>query len=375
MHDLPYQLVDGIRLVHLGNGAGMAGASVRLCRTTAPVHGFRFKVRDGHVTLDCDGVRFDGSIRGGSISRALDVDRSTPGIAHVAIRNCGFANYAAGLVLTGPNVAEESTERALSDFRITNVVVSRSGGAGIYVGPHSRRFTIDQCTISDSTTTGIYIDANSSDVTVRRSLVSNNGHSGCSLGREGIAIDASSNHRIEENILENNRYAAIALYKNCGESETPRPWPVRNVEIRANVFRGHTHPDGAAVMVAARQGLSSREHDCFRTMCTDPTTDSGEQFDDVRRVSILGNLFRNNLRDIVILSGDQVVANNWFVDPMGDGPRIIVGSDFLVRHPRPHGPVTLGRNINLGPTETIGHRGGIDLLVTRYPTTTIAPLH
>ena len=341
--DLPYQLVEPAeRIVHLGDRPGWAGRNVTLCAQDRPVGRIRFKVRESGVTLDCNGVVFDGAPQGdaAAVRWALDVDRGTPGIRDVTIRGCEFHNYQNGLLLTGPDIADHRPARALHEFRVEQVTVVGSRSSGIYVGAHARDFTIAGVEIRNARTTGLYLDAYSRRTRVTSSLFEHNGWSTCSHGREAIAIDGSSHNVIVNNTFIGNRYAAIALYKNCGEGGVPRTEGSHHNTIAFNVFREHD----VAIRVAARQGLDPTANDCLSDDCTDePAPGTRRYLDHARHNTVSNNYFVDNRTAIQVADADNAIRHNGFFTNR-PGAQIVVRRAFLDSIGRPLSGLRIERN-------------------------------
>ena len=346
MDALPTQQVaNEERIVHLGEGPGWAGRRVRLCARTEPVRRLRFKVRQSGVTLDCNGVTFDGSAEGElrSVGWALDVDRSVNRpIRGVAIRDCAFVGYQRGLVLSGPSITDpDAASRSLRRFTVEDVQVVDAGGEAIYVGAHSRDFVFRRVTVTNAYLTAIYLDAHSRHTTIRDSRFVHNGWSRCSLGREAIAIDASTDNVIEHNVFEDNRYAGVAIYKNCGESQTPRTQYANFNRIAHNVFSGHRSEDGAAVIIASRQGVVLEDNDCLSDECLDPVVNERRRRDYARFNSVAYNVFHENATAIRVQDDHNLVIGNVIEE---GGGRVVVGSEFLTSIGQPILDVTVAAN-------------------------------
>lgn len=337
---LPFQTVNGTRLIHLGTEAGWAGDHIKLCREDEPVVGYRFKVRDSNVVLDCGGTRFSGT-RASQHERersGLELDRERR-IQDVRVRNCGFHGFETGVLLTGTNIVAEvgSGPRRI---QLDDVEVVDSQGVGVYVGPHSRDIGLRHLTVRRSGTVGIYIDAESRRIRITRSRIEDNGAARCRPGREGIAVDAASDVFIAENIFERNRYAGVAVYRNCGESGSPRPWVTNRIRIERNVFRGHAGVSGGAVVVGSRQGLQLARTECFSGDCVDQPLDDDRYADRVRDVEVRENLFEGGSVGTRVQVPDVIVSDNHF-----NGSRLIVGLPWLESHPELRGTVRLRRNV------------------------------
>ena len=337
---LPYQNVNGTRLIHLGEGAGRAGRRVELCHEPEIVVGYRFNVREDNVVLDCGGTRFSGASRRGHERVCLELDRAKQ-IRNLRVRGCGFHGFETGVLLTGAGI-EGELGSGPHRIRLTDVEVADSHGVGVYVGPHSRDVDLKHLTVRRSRTVGVYVDAESRRIRLTRSRIEDNGASRCRPGREGVAIDAASGVVIRENIFERNRYAGVAVYRNCGESGAARPWVTSNVRIEHNIFRDHSSVSGGAVVVGSRQGLRLAQTQCFSGDCVDVPLDDDRFADHVRDVVVRGNLFEGGPVGVRVQVRDTSVVENLF-----NGSRLIVGLPWLVTHPELGGAVRVRRNVDV----------------------------
>lgn len=264
---------------------------------------------------------------------AVDVDRQVrPAPSDVVIERCVFQGYRRGLVLAGPDVVDFDPEKRLRRFTVRDVRVLGARGEAIYIGAHTRDTTLERVEVRDATLTAVYLDAYSRGTVIRDSLFVHNGWSRCSLGREAIAIDASTHNHVLHNRFESNRYAAIALYENCGESGTPRDQSADHNRIEGNEFIDHCSEEGAAVIVASRQGVDLEANDCLADECIDPPVLGNRRRDRARFNSIAFNRFEGNRYDARIQDGfNRFVGNS--LGPRGcgagAGPRVFVGSDLL----------------------------------------------
>ncbi|MEQ8459587.1 MAG: right-handed parallel beta-helix repeat-containing protein [Sandaracinaceae bacterium] len=354
VEDLPMQVVGGDqRIVHLGDGPGWAGRRVTLCPRDRPLRRMRFKVRQSGVSLDCGGNELsgEGETDADRMPWALDVDRSlVPAPSDVTITNCTFRGYRRGLVFAGPDITDFDPQKRLRRFRVHDVRILDAAGEAIYIGAHTRDVTLERVEVRNATLTAVYLDAYSRGTVIRDSVFVHNGWSRCSLGREAIAIDASTNNLIVGNHFEDNRFAAIALYKNCGESDTPRNQPADHNRIEGNSFRGHCSESGAAVILASRQGVDLSTNDCLSDVCLDPPVWGARRRDHARFNTVAFNRFEGNRYDARILDGYNRFVGNWLGErgcEAGEGPRVLVGSELLAAIGEPIEGVSVARNRSL----------------------------
>jgi hypothetical protein len=282
-------------------------------------------------------VVLDGSGADGHapVSRALDVDRGRLGMRAVTIRACTFIGYAQGLLLTGPNISDADPARALRRFVVEDTSVIDVGGVGVYVGPRSEDFVIERLVVRNARLTGLYLDAYSRRTRVADSRFEHNGYSRCSLGREGIAIDASSENVIERSVFIDNRLAGIAIYKNCGESGVPREQPASFNYIARNTFAAHCSAGGGAVVIASRQGVDIVADDCLADECLDPPMLDGRRRDHAPFNTVVFNRFLDNDTAVLVQDSHARVVGNSVAGAgcTGESTRahIVVGSEFLSR--------------------------------------------
>lgn len=230
-----------------------------------------FVVEDPDTTLDCDGAELRPID-----SFAVNIKR---GADRAKIRNCYIRGYKGIAVrVRGVRVGETDDDvRALSpiDVVIEHVHISESESVGVHLLPHTVGVTVRDSILINNSSSGIYMSPYGRQHQIVNNLIEGNGHvkpDGTSrIGwyrREGIAIDASSEHVISQNEVTNNAFGGILLYKNCWEhaAEEPDSRP-RTDHARANLIEGNEFRDQPfGVWVAARQS-----RDLSLMGCGDPT--------------------------------------------------------------------------------------------------------
>lgn len=308
------------------------------CPRAEAVTAKRLSLKGGDFVLDCGGVVFDGQLAtGGQLLTGISVDQTGGAVTDVTIRNCHFRNYSnAGIALnSGMSIGEGPGQEINERITIEDTVVEWCGfedgpagqtrrGNGIVVGPYSTDNVIDGCVLGDNRLTGVYLEAYSTGTVIRDSIFADNGWSqpigAGAEGREGVAVDASRFNEIHHNEFSNNKYAGIALYKNCGESGDPRTMPADDNHIHHNMFKYHDRSGGAAIVVASRQGATFPPGHC-----TDAPAVSAGGIDYYRDFSwnnlIEFNSFINNRTSIKVMEHNNFLHNNTFTGTSWTNPR------------------------------------------------------
>jgi hypothetical protein len=229
------------------------------------------RIRSSSTTLDCDGAELTAA-EGYPLTIAGD-------ISDVTVRDC-YVRGGNGVAVRAPNRRDGESDDELRARTPRRVVLNRlhisaSDNVGLYLHQHTVGVTLQASIVEDNSSAGIYLAPYGRAHRVVDNEIANNGHvkpdGSARLGwyrREGIAVDASSDHLIEGNDIVGNAIGGVLLYKNCQEhaAENPRSLPrtdhASDVVIRGNRFADE--PFG--VWVAARQ---SRDLDLME--CGDPT--------------------------------------------------------------------------------------------------------
>lgn len=230
-----------------------------------------FEINTPDTTLDCQGAELRGD-EAYLINIKREADRAV-------VRDCYLVGGKGIAVRVRKKRAGELDDevRALSPqgVLLSNLHLSRSQNVGVHLLPYTVGVTIRDSVITDQDGPGLYLSPYSRGHHVINNLITHNGHRRIDgtprLGwyrREGIAIDASSEHVIRGNEITHNALGGVLLYKNCWEhaAENPDTQP-RTDHARANLIeenRFGEQPFG--VWVASRQS-----RDLSMMGCGDPT--------------------------------------------------------------------------------------------------------
>ena len=187
------------------------------------------------VVFDCQGAVISGAPSGTGITivSPADVDMS-----NVTVQNCRTSGFLNGMRVTCTGFRDLAAGveyvHALRDVVIKDSTVVGSRGVGIFVDGYVTRVTLTGLIISGAGSTGIYLETGSWENTVAGNSFINNGFvengpggqiynfGGTKLaywgtGREGLAIDGSSDNIVRDNYFRGNSAGSIFLYTNCGE--------------------------------------------------------------------------------------------------------------------------------------------------------------
>ena len=226
-----------------------------------------FVINQPDTTLDCQGAELRGS---GEylINIKRRADRAT-------VKNC-YLKGGRGLAVRARQANDDESPdevRAIApiDVMIHNVQISDSEGVGAHFHVYTLGVTIRDSVIINNSSAGVYLSPYGKGHLMENNTISGNGHlkpdGSPRLGwyrREGIAVDASSEHRILNNDIIDNAFGGILLYKNCWEHAESEPGSRPRIEhARANLIQGNLfsqQPFG--VWVASRQSRDLRLMEC-----------------------------------------------------------------------------------------------------------------
>ena len=230
-----------------------------------------FTIEDPDTTLDCNGAELRPT-DGYALNIKREADRTT-------VRNC-YVSGVKGIAvrvrrLRNGETDDEVRAMAPAGVVIENVRVSNVESVGVHLHQHTVGVTLRDSQIVDNSAPGIYMSPYGRHHQIINNLIEGNGHIKPDgfprIGwyrREGIAIDASSEHYIGYNDINDNAFGGILLYKNCWEhaAEEPNSRP-RTDPARANVIEhNHFREQPFGVWIAARQS-----RDLSMMGCGDPT--------------------------------------------------------------------------------------------------------
>ncbi|MEE2643614.1 MAG: right-handed parallel beta-helix repeat-containing protein [Myxococcota bacterium] len=320
-----------------------------------------FEIDEADTHLDCAGAE----LRGLSDTYILNIKR---GADRARVSDC-YLRGGKGIAVRARRRREGESDdelRALApvDVQLERLQISDSENVGLHLHTHTVGVTLRDSILTNHSSAGVYISPYGRNHQLINNRIEGNGHrkpdGSARIGwyrREGIAVDAASEHQIIGNEIIGNAFGGILLYKNCWEhaAEDPRSQP-RREHARGNLIRENLFADQPfGVWVAARQS-----RDLQLMGCGDPTPYEGSIFVDMLfhptyrdfpsayyegyvfslfRVSvwpdfaeenqIIGNRFERISRGgIRIEDDDTVIRENLFI---GDFDYIFVGAPFRAR--------------------------------------------
>jgi len=230
-----------------------------------------FRIWTSNTTLSCDGAVLRAR-EGYALTVTGDVDG-------VTVQDC-YVEGGQGVAVRVLNRRDGETDDALRARAPREVVlrrlhVSGSDNVGVYLHQHTIGVTVRESIIEGNSSAGAYLAPYGRGHRLLDNRIADNGHvtpeGRPRVGwyrREGVAVDASSEHLIEGNDIIGNAFGGVLLYKNCEEhaAENPDSRP-RTEHARAVVIRGNRFADQPfGVWVAARQS-----RDLSQMGCGDPT--------------------------------------------------------------------------------------------------------
>lgn len=303
------------------------------------------------VTFDCRGARLVGAdLTGSGITIVSPADTDMSG---VTVQNCRTDGFLNGMRVTRNGFRELAVgveyAHHLRDVTIKDSTVQHSRGVGVYVDGYVTEVTITGVLVQGAGSTGVYLETGSRQNTVEgNALIDNgfreNGPGGTlydfngtpivyyGTGREGIAIDGSSDNVVRDNYFAGNSAGSVYLYTNCGEyPDRPayfeRRYPaVRNL-ITSNVFNGGWN----GVWVGARMGENVYPMECSMTPYFEaPLTQYIRDRADHNVVE--HNLFVNTDYGVRVEDDGTQVRDNLFFGPDGGHHAIVVGTPHRTRY-------------------------------------------
>jgi parallel beta-helix repeat protein len=315
------------------------------CTYSGPV-----RVTASAVTLDCRGALIHGGRNGTGITVVSDAAVDMSG---VTIRNCRTEGFLNGMRITRTGfrdlaVGEEYVHH-LRDVAIEDSIVSDSRGVGIFVDGYVTEATIANTMVRRAGSAGIYLETGSREHTVRDNwLIDNgfieNGPSGTifnlggvdfvyyGTGREGLAIDGSSDNVVTGNYFHGNSAGGIFLYTNCGEYPERDRYFERRYPSDRNLIE-HNIVDGGwtGVWVGSRMA-----ENVYPMECTNPAYHEDslvyytlDRADDntVRENFFLGPSYGVRVED----DGTEVIGNH-FTGPDAGHHAIVVGTPYRLQY-------------------------------------------
>ncbi len=211
-------------------------------------------------TLDCNGHTLEASRENGRTNNAVELSGN-----NASIVNCIIDGYITGIrvgskiktreILRLKGLDKQGAlahiaqlqQRATRNKLIANNLFKNIVQTPVYVQMFAEGTVITNNSFIDAGRMAIYLDTYSSNSTITKNTIQGSGYNHVS-GREGIAIDASSDNFIANNRFSESKLAAITLYKNCGERGLPRYFGANNNTIVSN----HFYDESKGVWIASR---------------------------------------------------------------------------------------------------------------------------
>ncbi|WP_348548862.1 NosD domain-containing protein [Psychrobacter sp. KFRI-CH2-11] len=287
----------------------------------------RFELRDSHSSLDCQGAQLSTSADDSSKASAIVIKPKTDAaIENITVANCHITGYGHALHIRqyrNPNqrytrgVIDSTANRALAprDIRVINVSSQNSINSGMFVGDHAHGVSFEHVRIQNAGTVGLYLEFGSRDNVIKDSVFVGNGFRTFKPNREAIAVDSSSNNRIENNQFIHNGAGSILLYRNCFEhADDPsrsnhfkRTESSRDNIIRGNVFQN----EPVGVWVASRQSRNLKGFECGAYLVKQ-TLFASYHLDSAKDNQIIDNQFTQVEQGVIVEDDGTLIRDNTF---------------------------------------------------------------
>ncbi|PJX27403.1 hypothetical protein CAP50_02580 [Psychrobacter sp. L7] len=287
----------------------------------------RFELSDSHSSLDCQGAQLSTSADDSSKASAIVIKPKTDAaIENITVANCHITGYGHALHIrqySHPNqrytrgVIDPAANRALAprDIRVINVSSQNSINSGMFVGDHAHGVSFEHVRIQNAGTVGLYLEFGSRDNVIKDSVFVGNGFRTFKPNREAIAVDSSSNNRIENNQFFHNGAGSILLYRNCFEhADDPsrsnhfkRTESSRDNIIRGNVFQN----EPVGVWVASRQSRNLKGFECGAYLVKQ-TLFASYHLDSAKDNQIIDNQFTQVEQGIIVEDDGTLIRGNTF---------------------------------------------------------------
>lgn len=311
----------------LSKGCDLTGQSIR------------FELNESHSSLDCQGAALSTMADDPSKASAITIKPKTDmAIKDIAVANCHVDGYGHALHIrqySNPNqryargFIDPAANRALAprDIQVMNVSSRNSINSGMFVGDHVHGVTFDKVYIQNAGTIGLYLEFGSRDNVIKNSVFVGNGFRSFKPNREAIAIDSSSNNRIENNEFIHNGAGSVLLYRNCFEhadDPTRSNHFKRTESSRDNVIRGNIFKDEpVGVWVASRQSRNLKGFNCGAYLVK-KTLFASYHLDSAKDNQIIDNRFEQVEQGIIVEDDGTLISGNQFAATVGTP--IVVGS-------------------------------------------------
>ena len=287
----------------------------------------RFELNEPNSSLDCQGARLSTMADDPSKASAITIKPKTDtAIDNIAVANCHVDGYGHALNIrqySNPNqryargFINPADNRALapSAIRVINVSSRNSINSGMFVGDHVHDITFDKVRIQNAGTVGLYLEFGSRDNVIKNSVFVGNGFRTFKPNREAIAVDSSSNNRIENNQFIHNGAGSILLYRNCFEHADDRARSnhfKRTESSRDNIISNNTFEDEpVGVWVASRQSRNLKGFECGAYLIKQ-TPFASYHLDSAKDNQIINNRFERVEQGIIVEDDGTLIKDNKF---------------------------------------------------------------
>lgn len=312
-------------------------------------------VTASNVVLDCRGATIDPADARSGVGIHVHSDAAHP-LENVEVRNCITRGFTNGIRVSRDNFRSltlgHEYDTPTRDIRLVNNDVSASNGTGVFVNAYVTDVTIDRQRVHGAGGPGIYLEAGSKQTTIHHSSVIGNGYATAEpnmqtrtmgantfgyyqTGREGIAVDGSRDNVITNNVIGQNAYGGVLLYKNCGEFATEKPsqWWTRPYGATGNTITNNLIiQEDNGVWVGSRMAENTEFFDCSDTpYLTGPLQNI--TLDDASDNTITNNTFAHVTHAIRIEDDRTTVTGNRFVGSVTDptfpaSEAVLVGTKY-----------------------------------------------
>ena len=303
------------------------GHSVLSASCDLTAKSIRFELNDSHSSLDCQGALLSTRADDASTASAIMIKPKTDSaIEDITVANCHVDGYGHALHIrqySQPNqryargLIDPAANRALapSDIRVINVSSQNSINSGMFVGDHVHGVSFDKIRIQNAGTVGLYLEFGSRDNVIQNSVFVGNGFRTFKPNREAIAVDSSSNNRIENNQFIHNGAGSILLYRNCFEhaDDSTRGNHFKRTESsRDNMIRGNIFNDEpVGVWVASRQSRNLKGFECGAYLLKQ-TPFASYHLDSAKDNQIIDNRFEQVEQGIIVEDDGTFISGNQF---------------------------------------------------------------
>jgi parallel beta-helix repeat protein len=327
-----------------------------------------FDITASNVTFDCRNARLrraTGDVN--AIAVFVDADAN---LSNITIRNCRIDGFSHGVDIAR-NRANQLAAGHEYDHYLRNVVVEdtrirNTHAVGIYVHPYVTRTTLRRDVVTGAASTGVYLDEGSRRARIVDNVFGANGFvengpggtnttfNGVGVrywgpGREGIAVDGSSDNLIRGNQLLGNSAGGVFLYTNCGENvhTDPEDWLDHRYGAEHNTIAGNTIVGaGTGVWIASRMGENVYPMDC-----SDVPYVSGPlqtiTLDRAAKNTVRGNTIVGADFGVRVEDDHAIVAGNTFSASSASDYAVVVGTPYRTSAlDEPVKDATVARNVS-----------------------------